>query len=98
MEKNELCKLLAEKEKEFEKAKTRRIIITILVFSAVYFLVLCYVDHPTGLEILGEALAAIFLGGLHFYVNSIVFSLLFQKSETENKVLEFLRKKISEIE
>ena len=98
VEKNELCRLLAQKEKEFENAKTRRMIITILVFSAVFFLVLYSAESPTGLEIIGVALASIFLAGLYFFLNAIVFSTLFQKSETEKKVLEFLRKKISEIE
>lgn len=98
VEKNELCRLLAEKEKEFETAKLKRMIITILVFSAVFFLLLYFAEYPTGLEIIGMALASIFLGGLSFFVNAVVFTTLFRRSETEKKVLEFLRKKISEIE
>ena len=91
-------KLLRTTENQVEKARNKRTILTILFFSLLYFLIACMVDKPTGLEILGTLLVSLVFGGIHFFVNAIVFSTLNTKSEAENKNLELIRKQIRELE
>lgn len=98
MDKNELYKLLAEREKQVENAKRKRVIVTILAFAIVIFLFWCFDEDPVGFEIIGLFLASIFMAGIHFYINLIVFTPLFQKSESEKHMLDSIRKEISELE
>lgn len=98
MNKNELYKLLYAKEKQFESAKLKRTIITILFFAVLYFLYFYLDKNPIGIEIVGTFLVALFVGGFHVWLNAIVFSTLFRKGEYERTTLEEIRRKISEIE
>lgn len=96
MDKKELYKLLAVREAQFEKAKERRAVKTILAFAIVFFMLLCLVDKPEGLELLWAAFASVIVAGIYVVVNAIVFGWLFQQSETERKILEDMRKQLSE--
>lgn len=98
MEKHELYSLLAKKEEEFDKAKGKRSIITIFAFAIAFFCAIFLVEQPTGFEIVGIAFVSIFIAGIHFFVNALVFSILFRKGEAEKKILESIKKEISEIE
>ena len=98
MDKNELYKMLLNKEKEVEANRNKRAIITILAFSLIYFLLFYFTEKPTGIEIIGAVFGSIFIGGLHFWLNSIVFSTLFRKSEAENKMLESIKERIKELD
>lgn len=60
MDKKELYKLLIVKESQFEKAKTRRLIKTILAFSLVFFLLFCRIERPSGLDCIGYAFMSVF--------------------------------------
>ena len=91
----ELRKLIITKEKQIKKAKIKRMIITILGFGILYYILFACFHKPTGTEIISNILAAIFMGGFHFWINSIIFLTLFQKSEAENKHLEYLRKSLA---
>jgi hypothetical protein len=55
-------------------------------------------EHPTGIEILGAFLASVFLAGIYFYINSLIFIALFSKAQSENRMLENMRKEIAELE
>ena len=96
MDKNELYNLLSVREKQFEKAKERRNIKTILAFAALFFILICKYEDITGLDYIAVAVVSIILAGIHFFINAIVFSTLFQASEDERKALDYLRKQLSE--
>lgn len=96
MDKNELYRLLVEKEKQFEKAKERRAIKTILAFSVVFFVLLCWAEKPSGIEFLWTAVLAIVMAVVHVFVNATVFGWLSMQSESERKYLEQLKKQLSE--
>lgn len=96
MTKNELIRLRRQKDQEFEDSKTKRNIMTILSFAVLYFIVFYIDEKPAGLEMLGTAVVAIFMGGIHFFVNSLIFGQLFQKAENERKALEHLDSQISD--
>ena len=96
MDKKELYRLLVEKEKQFEKAKERRAIKTILAFAVVFLLILCWVEKPSGMEFIWAAVAAVVMAVVHVFVNATVFGWLSMQSELERKYLEDLRKQLSE--
>ena len=96
MDKNELYQLLVEKEAQFEKAKERRAIKTIFAFAIIFFLVLCWVETPAGIEFVWTAVSAIVVAGIYFVVNAAVFGWLSLQSESERRYLDALRKQLSE--
>ena len=96
MDKSELYKLLAVKEAQFEKAKERRAIKTVFAFAVVFFLILCWIEQPTGIEFIWAAVLSVVTAGIYFVVNAAVFGWLSIQSETERKILDDLRKQLSE--
>lgn len=96
MDKKDLYQLLVTKEAQFEKAKERRAIKTIVAFAVIFFLLLCWVEEPTGIEFIWAAVLAVVMAGVYFVVNAAVFGWLSLKSESERKYLEQLRKQLSE--
>lgn len=96
MDKKELYKQLVVKEAQFEKAKERRAIKTILAFAIVFFLLLCWVEEPSGIEFLWTAVLAVVVAGIYFVVNAAVFGWLSLQSESERRYLENLRKQLSD--
>ena len=91
-------KLLRTTENQVEKARNKRTILTILLFSLLYFLIFYFTYDPTGLEIPGTLFASLFIGGFHFWLNSIIFTTLHTKSEAENKNIELIKKQIKDLE
>lgn len=98
MNKNELYNLLHTKEREVETRRNKRAIKTLLFFSLLYFFLLYFATDPKGLEIIATLPAALFIGGIHFWLHSIIFSTLFTQSEAENKMLDDIRAKIRELD
>ena len=96
MDKNELYRLIAEKDAEFEKAKTKRLMKTILAYAIAFFLLFCYLKRPSGLDFIGYALISVLVAGVHVWINSPIFSYLVRQGEAERKYLEDLRKQLSE--
>lgn len=95
MDKNKIRKQIIETEKMIESARRKRNAITIAVFALVFFLIFYLVDKPAGVyEILGVAAVSIVVSAFHFFVNSIVFVTLFQRSETERKIIEEMQKQL----
>lgn len=97
MNKNELYRLIAEKDAEFEKAKEKRTIKTILAFAVVFFLILCWVEDPSGIEFVWAAILAIVMAVIHLLVNAPIFHYLVLQGEAERKYLEELRRQLSEL-
>ena len=99
MNKNELWKLYNEKDKEFEKAKGKRTLVTILGFTIFYFIVLCWIEKPTSIAGIGAYLiVAVVSGGIHFWINALVFSYLCNKGRDESEVLKQIKKEMDEAE
>ena len=94
MDKNELYRMLVEKEAQFEKAKERRAIKTVLSFAIVFFLILCWVETPSGIEFVWAAILAVIMAGIYVIVNAAVFGWLALQSESERKYLEQLKKQL----
>lgn len=98
MDKNELWQLYCKRAKEFEKAKFKRMIITILSFSVVYFIIFYLNGSPTGFDVVGDFLAAVFIAGIHVVINATVFGYLSKRGREETEILESIKKKLSELE
>jgi hypothetical protein len=101
MNKNELYQLLAKEEGRVESEKTKRIIITILFFAIVFFLIWYFWlsdKRPTGWEIIASFLVSLVFAGFHTWANLIVFSTLFTRAQSENRMLDSIRKQIAELE
>ena len=98
MDKNAILQLIRERESQIESARNKRAIKTILAFAVVIFIFFYSTQKPIGIEILGYAAAAIFLAGVYFLINGIIFSQLFNASESERKMLDSLKKQLSEAE
>lgn len=88
---------IKETEKKIERAKLKRNVTTILCFAVVYFVIFYIQRDPEGWDILGEALTAIIVSGIHFLANAIIFSQLVHIGDSETKHLEALEKQLSEL-
>ena len=99
MNKNELWRLYCERDKEFEKAKGRRTIITILGFAIFYFAVLYSYGKPDSLTDFGALLLlSIVFGGVHFWINAPIFVYLCNKGREETEILKSIKKRMDEAE
>lgn len=96
---NELWRRYYELDKAFEKAKLKRMIITILVFSIVIFIIFWRTGEISmGIGIVGDIIASIVLAGIYVLINTLVFGQLADKGRDEADILERLRKEISELD
>lgn len=88
-----LYQSLYEEDKKYEKAKGKRAIVTILIFTAFYFwLIWQFVDSFVAI------VPAIPLAVIHFFANATIFGQLSDMSRSENKRLEYIREQIKELE
>lgn len=93
MDKNELWRLIQKTEKLFERRKAKRMVLTILLYVAVCFLAICVLDNSNiknFSDIIDVLVASIFIGGIAFFFNLLVWSYLCQKSQDEKDALEYL--------
>ena len=97
-ERDRLCRLYIERDKEFESAKAKRSIFTILGYAVAFFLIFWAVCKPQGLDILGFLIAAIVISGIFFLVNATVFGYLSMKGREETEILDSIRRRIKELE
>lgn len=98
MDKKDLYKLLHDKEEQFDRAKRKRAIKTILALSLVIFAIIYFVQKPRDIiELSGTFLAAIFLAGIDFWIHAIIFTQLCGISKSENRMLEDIKKQISKM-
>ena len=108
---NRLYRLLYERDKEFEKAKGRRTIITVLFLTAVYFvLIFSYSFFAAIAEIksifdifstdiritLGILVVSFVLAWIHFIANLTIFGQLYNIGRAETETLERIKKQIEE--
>ena len=101
MDKKELWKKIQKTEELFERRKEKRMVFTILLYSAVNCWIIYVLDKhniESLMDIAGLCLCSIFLGGITFYFNLFIWSYLFKKSQDENDALEYLNKMLEEKE
>lgn len=96
MDKKELYVLLSKTEKQAERAKLKRAIITILVYAVAIFVFIYLFEKPTGLDVVGDLLFSLFLSVINFLINGLVFGQLYRISEAENRRIEELKKQLAE--
>lgn len=107
---NRLYRQLHERDNEFEKAKGKRFIITMLVFTVVYFVILMigagFTDISSAIEaifskaiigILGILIASIMLAWFHFWANWSIFGQLSEMGRRERETLDAIRKRIEDL-
>ena len=99
MERNELWRLIQQKEKEYDRNKFKRFVYTGLFYAAVVFVIECIRGYNhNALDILGTAVVCIFVGGIFTTFSAMIFGQLYGRSEAENKELERLKKQLSELD
>jgi len=86
-----LFDLIQKREKLYEKKKTKRTIIVILCFSIIFFCIFYFNFEVKGLDILYTVLMSIFCGCIYFYINFIIFHIMYKYSFEENAELKHLR-------
>ena len=97
-ERARLCKVYCEKDQEYEKAKGKRTLFTILGFCIVYYLILYWMGRPTGIALAIIALPAILIGVFNYWIGLTIFGWLGTKGHEEQSHLDRLKEEISSIE
>ena len=92
---NRLHRLLFEKDEEFQRARLKRGVLTIIGFAVFYFVAFYLLLRWSLLEAL--VITPIF-AVIHVLLSSPVFYALFTKSRAEDEFLEEVRKKINDIQ
>lgn len=96
---NRLYRLYYERDKEFEKAKGRRTLLSVLGFSVWYFWIYCNFLAPSGIrEVLLSIVFAIITSVFHVLINGTIFWHLIDNSRREYERLEHIKKQIQELE
>lgn len=101
MNRNKLKWLIQMKEGKHEQRKFRRTIFAVLIYSAFWLCILYaqgQLDTTSLLHFAGEIAACIFLGGITFFVNALIFSQLYSISASETNEIERLKKQLKEME
>jgi hypothetical protein len=98
MDKKELRKLLYEKEKQVEAARSKRMWKMLAGFSVAYYLLLLWFEKPTGLELILNVPASVIFAGIHIWINTPIFHQVFSIAQAEDNILRDIRRQISEQE
>lgn len=94
MENKSVFIMLKEKERQFQKAKTKRLITTLAGFTALYYVVFWQMDKPSGLDILANILVSLFFAVLHILLNAPIFHFLYERNEIERRILDRIKKQL----
>ena len=90
-----LYNLIQKKEKQYEKKKTNRFIVTVLSFSVMFFGLFYSIMNTE----LSEAIfLAIFCSFIHVFINFFIFNYLIAKSNNENLELETLKQEYTNMD
>ena len=93
-----LYRFYYEKDKEFESAKMKRFVLTILGFSFVYLYILYNLWEPSGWNILYTIVLSIVFSGIHCLINAVVFGTLAYKGKVEGDTLRHIKERIANLE
>ena len=97
-ERDELYRQITRLEKQFEKNKFRRMILTICGI-AVVFLIMFFISNVINnvKDFVIGIIASVVGAWIYFYVNLLIFTPLFSISQSENERLETLKRKYNEL-
>lgn len=94
MSRDELWKLLHQKEEEIEKTRQKRGIKLISLFFVLYYLLFFNLEKPSGFGLLGIAIPALILSVIHVIFNSIIFYQVYLRADSEDRLLSEIKKRI----
>lgn len=99
MDKNELYKLLSERERKIETEKPKRAGKMMLLLTIPYFMLLYAVEAPKGLSEIGATLIlALITSVIGFFINAFAFGYLFSRINAEKNEIDYIKKQIAELE
>ena len=84
---------------ESERNKTKRSIFVVLFYSVAWFLLICIYEKITPnniVEVIAGIAGCVFLGGITFYVNTLIFSQMYTMSEAENAKIRYYENLLKE--
>ena len=90
-----LYNLIQEKDKQSEKNKTKRFIVTVLSFSVMFFWLFYSIMNN---KLIGSIFLSIVCSFFHFFINFFVFNYLIDKSNAENLELAKLLQKYNNLD
>ena len=94
MDRNDILRLIAKKEKEFERNKLKRFALTVLFYTGIFFAIE-YIKAG-GIQDIADTLFGCLLGGIGIVLlSAIVFRQLFDMSEREKSYLEELNNELA---
>ena len=94
-----LYKRLYELDKQSEKNKGRRFILSLLILIAMRFMLLYAIEKPNDVtDFLGTLLVAAVWGFFAYWIYCGIFLYLFQKSEAENSHIKYIKSEIDRLE
>jgi hypothetical protein len=98
MDTKKLQALLLEKERQIEAKRRKRFWKMLTGFSIVYYILLFWIDKPTGTGLIINVPASIILAGIHIWLNTPIFNQVFSAAQSEDNILRDLRRQVSEQE
>lgn len=105
-ERDRLIRLYYELDDQYQRAKGRRTLITILAFSLFYLIIFFSFGEEIHLKdiidnfwnFVSMVFCSLVLGGIHFWANLTIFSQIIYKSREENEHLKYIENRIRELE
>lgn len=99
MDKNELQRQICEMERQAEADQKKRNIITIVAFAVIFFLMFYFDEKPSGIDdVIGMTVASFMASAFYFGINGAVFGWLYEKNESDRRMIGILKKQLSETE
>lgn len=99
MNKNELYKLLSEAEKQADKARLKRVIITVVGYAIGMCYIFCLLGDVSGFaDIALFFLLALIASLVLFFINTAVYHWLFERSRIEQARVENIKNQISALD
>ena len=106
MDREELYRLIRQKEEEYDRAKFKRFILTVLGYGVVFCAVLLWLHSDDIiifslyglLEIGGAYLAGVFIAGFFVTFSTPVFHWLYESAAREKRILEDLKKQLNDMD
>lgn len=101
MDRNELYRLIQQKEKEYDRAKLKRFVLTVLGYGVAFCAIILLQTSDDisvfSLEIMGAYLEGVIIAGVFVFFSIPVFSWLFERSATEKKTLKDLEEQLNDM-
>ena len=106
MDREELYRLIHQKEKEYEYAPLKRFVLTVLGYGVAFCAIILMqtsdditIFSLDGLlEIGGAYLAGVFIAGFFVTFSAPVFHWLYESTASEKRILEDLKKQLNEMD